>query len=174
VLSKYYFSLGYTRLDIAQAFGPLSLAAALAGAASGGFLVVRFGTGRTLLLSGVFQTAVLLLYPALTFLPHAQSMLVLVSMVESFANNVAEAGFLTYLSGLCNRENTATQYALLSSLPALALRTLGGLSGFLAAGLGYLHYFIASTVAALPAMALMLVILWKYPPKEGDEKRSLF
>jgi PAT family beta-lactamase induction signal transducer AmpG len=169
VLSKYYFSLGYTRLDIAQAFGPFSLAATLAGAAAGGWMVVRFGTGRTLLLSGVFQTAVLLVYPALTFLPHAQAMLVLVSMVESFASTFAEAGFLTYLSGLCNREYTATQYALLSSLPALALRTIGGFSGFLAADLGYLHYFIASTCAALPAMALMLVILRYYPPKEGKE-----
>ncbi len=172
VLSKYYFSLGYNRLDISQAFGPLSLVAALAGAAAGGWMVVRFGTGRTLLLSGVFQTAVLLLYPALTFLPHMQAMLVLVSMVESFANNFSEAGFLTYLSGLCNHENTATQYALLSSMPALALRTIGGLSGFLAADLGYLHYFYASTIAALPAMALMLVILRYYPPKEGKEERA--
>jgi len=174
VLSKYYFSLGYTRQDIAQAIGPLSLAATLAGAALGGAMVARYGTGRTLLLTGVFQTAVLLMYPALTFLPHARVMLVLVSMVESFATTFAYAGFLTYLSSLCNKEYTATQYALLSSLPAVALHTIGGLSGFLAADLGYLHYFYASAFAALPAMALMLVILRHYPPKEGKEEGSLF
>ncbi len=173
VLSKYYFSLGYDRAAIAQAIGPLSLAATLAGAALGGWMVARIGTGRTLLISGVLQTVVLLMYPALTFLPRAPHVLVAVSMVESFAVTFASAGFLTYLSGLCNREFTATQYALLSSLPAVALHTVGGLSGFLAADLGYLRYFLVSTVAALPAMGLMVVILRRYPPQEGS-KRSLF
>ena len=36
------------------------------------------------------------------------------------------------LSGLCSVAFTATQYALLTSLAAIALRTVGGLSGFLA------------------------------------------
>ena len=86
------------------------------------------------------------------------------------AGALAYAGFLTYLSGLCNPEYTATQYALLSSLSPLALHTIGGLSGVMAASLGFIPFFIATSFAALPAMALMLVILKFYPP--GERRRA--
>ena len=42
---------------------------------------------------------------------------------EAFAQGMADAAFITYLSGLCSREFTATHYALLSSLAAIAVHT---------------------------------------------------
>jgi PAT family beta-lactamase induction signal transducer AmpG len=106
------------------------------------------------------------MYPALGFFPGHRAMLVATSMLESYAEGFADAAFLTYLSGLCNKQFTATQYALLSSLAPLALRTIGGLSGFMAAAMGFVPFFVMSAFAALPAMALMLVILRYYPPEE--------
>jgi PAT family beta-lactamase induction signal transducer AmpG len=94
-------------------------------------------------------------------------MLVATSALESFAEGFADAAFLTYLSGLCAPEYTATQYALLSSLAPLALRTIGGLSGFMAQAMGFVPFFVMSAFAALPAMALMLLILRFYPPEDG-------
>ncbi len=164
MLAPYYTYLGFNRAMIAVANGPVSLAATLAGTASGGWLVARIGTGRALLLTGAFQTAALLMYPALGLFPHQPHMLVATSALESFAEGFADAAFLTYLSGLCNTAFTATQYALLSSLAPLALRTLGGLSGFIAAATGFIPFFILTAFAALPAMALMLLILKRYPP----------
>jgi PAT family beta-lactamase induction signal transducer AmpG len=166
MLAPYYTSLGFNRAAIAVANGPVSLLATLAGAALGGVLVARLGVGRALLVTALFQTAALLMYPALGLFPGHPTMLVATSVVESFAGALAYAGFLTYLSGLCNPEYTATQYALLSSLSPLALHTVGGLSGVMAAGLGFIPFFIASSFAALPALALMLVILKFYPPGE--------
>jgi PAT family beta-lactamase induction signal transducer AmpG len=46
------------------------------------------------------------------------------------------------------------------------LRTIGGLSGFMASAMGFVPFFVMSAFAALPAMALMLVILRFYPPEE--------
>lgn len=170
MLAPYYTWLGFNRVAIAIANGPISLAATLAGTALGGWLVARIGVGRALLATGVFQTAALLMYPALGLFPHQPHMLVATSALESFAEGFADAAFLTYLSGLCNREFTATQYALLSSLAPLALRTLGGASGFIAEATGFIPFFIISAFAALPAMALMLVILKFYPP---DSRRAV-
>jgi PAT family beta-lactamase induction signal transducer AmpG len=124
-----------------------------------------------LLLTGLFQTAALLMYPALGLFAHQPHMLVATSALESFAEGFADAAFLTYLSGLCNTAFTATQYALLSSLAPLALRTIGGLSGFIAAATGFIPFFIITSFAALPAMALMLVILKFYPPP--DTRRTV-
>jgi PAT family beta-lactamase induction signal transducer AmpG len=172
MLPPYYTSLGFNRVAIAIANGPFALAATLAGAALGGWLVGRLGVGRALLVTAFFQTAALLMYPALGLFPGQPHMLLATSILESFAEGFADAAFLTYLSGLCNPEFTATQYALLSSLAPLALRTIGGLSGVMAAAMGFIPFFILSAFAALPAMALMLVILRFYPPAETRRRAA--
>ncbi len=166
MLAPYYTSLGFDRVAIAIASGPISLAATLLGAALGGLLVARIGVGKALLVTAFFQTAALLMYPALGLFPGHRGMLIATSVLESYAEGFADAAFLTYLSGLCNQAFTATQYALLSSLAPLALRTIGGLSGFMAAAMGFIPFFGLSAFAALPAMGLMLVILRYYPPED--------
>jgi PAT family beta-lactamase induction signal transducer AmpG len=166
MLAPYYTSLGFNRAMIALANGPISLAATLLGAALGGLLVARIGVGKALLITAFFQTAALLMYPALGLFPGQAHMLVATSVLESYAEGFADAAFLTYLSGLCNKQFTATQYALLSSLAPLALRTIGGLSGFIAFTIGFIPFFIMSAFAALPAMILMLIILKFYPPAD--------
>jgi PAT family beta-lactamase induction signal transducer AmpG len=170
MLAPYYTFLGFNRAAIAIANGPIALAATLAGAALGGLLVARIGVGRALLITGLFQTSALLMYPLLGLFPGQPHMLVLTSVLESYAEGFADAAFLTYLSGLCNKEFTATQYALLSSLAPIALRTLGGLSGILAAEMGFVHFFILTTFAALPAMGLMIYILRVYPPADTRQR----
>jgi PAT family beta-lactamase induction signal transducer AmpG len=165
MLAPYYTHLGFNRAVIALATGPVSLAAVLLGAALGGLLVARIGVGRALLATGAFQTLALVMYPLLGLYPHAPHILVATSALESFADGISDAAFITYLSGLCARQYTATQYALLSSLAALALRTVGGFSGYLAAAFGWIPFYALTTLAALPAMAVMLVILRRYPPE---------
>jgi PAT family beta-lactamase induction signal transducer AmpG len=95
--------------------------------------------------------------------------------VENFTDGLADAAFLTWLSALTSRSFTATQYALLSSLAAFPLRTLGASSGWLAEALGWPGFFLLTTAAALPAMGIMLYLLWRLPaetPGRPDETRS--
>ncbi|HQT63099.1 MAG: MFS transporter [Acidocella sp. 20-57-95] len=166
MLAPYYTSLGFNRAVIAVANGPISLVATLLGTALGGWLVTRIGVGKALLLTTLFQTLALLMYPALGLFPGQPHMLVVTSVLESFAEGFQDATFLTYMSGLCNRQFTATQYALLSSLAPLALRTIGGLSGFMAQAMGFIPFFIMTSFAALPALLLLLVILRFFPPED--------
>ena len=44
------------------------------------------------------------------------------------------------------------------------LRTLGASSGALAEALGWTGFFLMTTAAALPAMGIMLFLLWRLPP----------
>jgi len=86
---------------------------------------------------------------------------------EAFAQGMADAAFITYLSGLCSRAFTATHYALLSSLSSIAIHTIGGASGALAAQVGWVAFYALCMFAALPSMGLMLVLLRRYPPEES-------
>jgi len=161
MLAPYYHYLGYNRAAIAIANGPYSLAATLAGAAFGGYLVAKLGTRRALLCTGLIQTVSLLLYPVLGLFPGHPALLVVIAMTEAFVETFAYAAFLSYLSGLCSKEYTAAQYALLSSLSPLALHTVGGLSGYMAAAMGFIPFYMFAALAAVPAMVVMVIILRK-------------
>ena len=131
--APFYRSLGFDRAAVALATGFPSLAATFAGTALGGWLVARSGSAARCISTGWAQTASMALYFALADSAGDVTMLLTKVVTEAFAEGMADAAFITYLSGLCSIAFTATQYALLSSLAAVALRTVGGLSGFLAA-----------------------------------------
>jgi PAT family beta-lactamase induction signal transducer AmpG len=163
--AAFYRSLGFDR-DAIAAIGPFSLVATLAGITLGGWLVARIGVGRALLVTGWAQTAAMAMYVALAYSAGAHLVLYGTVATEAFAQGMADAAFLTYLSGLCARQFTATQYALLSSVPAFAIHTLGGVSGILASAMGWATFYVMCMFAALPAMALMLFLLRRHPPVE--------
>ena len=91
-------------------------------------------------------------------------LLVLKVLGEGFAEAMADAAFLTFLSSLCAPGYSATQYALLSSAAALPLRTLGSLSGVLAQGLGWVPFYAVTIFAALPAMLIMVLLVRRPEP----------
>ena len=162
--TPFYRALGFTREDVATVATVFGLAMTLAGALAGGWLVSRIGTARALVLTGVGQMLSNLMYVALAHAGHSMPMLYAQVGVENFTDGLADAAFLTYLSTLINIRFTATQYALLSSLAALPLRTLGASGGWLAQWLGWPDFFLLTTVAALPAMAIMIFLLRRLPP----------
>ncbi|MBV8093367.1 MAG: MFS transporter [Acetobacteraceae bacterium] len=164
--APFYHDLGFDRASIAVANGPYSLGATFVGTALGGWLVARLGVGRALLGTGIIQTLAMAMYVLLAYSAGERHVLFLTVVAEAFAEGMADAAFITYLSGLCSVAYTATQYALLSSLAAVALRTVGGLSGFLAQAVGWKAFYSITMFAAVPAMVIMLRILRRYPPAE--------
>ncbi|MBX6743586.1 MAG: AmpG family muropeptide MFS transporter [Acetobacteraceae bacterium] len=164
--APFYRSLGFSRTEVAAVGSVFGLFATLGGALVGGWLVARLGTARALVLTGLGQMLSNLMYVALAHAGHDMPMLWAQVGVENFTDGLADAAFVTYLSGLTSRAFTATQYALLSSLAAVPLRTLGASSGWLAERLGWPDFFLLTTAAALPAMAIMLWLLRRLPPEE--------
>lgn len=162
--APFYRELGFSRLEVASVSSVFGLFATLLGALAGGWLVARIGTGRALVLTGLVQMLSNLMYVALYFGGHDIRWLFAQVGVENFTDGLADAAFVTYLSALTSRAFTATQYALLSSLAAVPLRTLGASSGWFAEALGWPLFFLMTTAAALPAMGIMLWLLRHLPP----------
>jgi len=84
--------------------------------------------------------------------------------VDNFAQGFAGPVLVAFMSGLVNRQFTATQYALLSALANLPGKLMGGLSGFLVKDSGYAALFIVSTVSIVPTLVL-LGLLWRKMPR---------
>ena len=164
--APFYRELGFSRTEVAAVGSIFGLFATLGGALAGGWLVARIGTARALVLTGLGQMLSNLMYVALANTGYSLPMLWAQVGVENVTDGLADAAFVTYLSGLTSRAFTATQYALLSSLAAVPLRTLGASSGWLAQSLGWAPFFLLTTFAALPAMSIMLWLLRRLPPEE--------
>jgi PAT family beta-lactamase induction signal transducer AmpG len=157
--TPFYNSLGYDRVQISNAIGIPGIAASLCGFAVGGWLVARIGVGRALIATGFVQMASMGLYFALAYSGGDPVILIAKVMLENFAETMADAAFLSFLSSLCAPGYSATQYALLSSLAVIPLRTVGGLSGFLAQAMGWIPFYGLTIFAAVPAMLIMLVLV---------------
>jgi len=166
LLAPFYRALGFDRGAVAAATSVPSLLATIVGIGVGGWLVARIGIARALIATGFVQTALMLLYVLLSLSPGNERLLFATVMTEAFTHAMATSAFLAYISTLTSVEHTATQFALLTSLAPLAGSLVGGASGNLAASIGWTGYFGIATLAALPAMLLMLFILRRYPPAD--------
>jgi len=172
MVPPFYRELGFTREQVAAVSSGFGLVATLLGYAAGGFLVVRIGIGRALVLTGLGQMLSNLMYVALAEFEPTLGLLWAQVGIEAFTDGLADAAYLGYLSSLTSRAFTATQYALLSSLASLPLRTLSATSGWMAEGLGWSWFFVGTTAAALPAMAIMLVLLRRFPPDQASVREE--
>jgi MFS transporter, PAT family, beta-lactamase induction signal transducer AmpG len=154
-----YVTLGFTKIELANIAKAYGFAASLAGLALGGVVVLRLGIMRALLVCGVLQMLSNLMYALQVLAGHNLLALALTIGVENLTGGMGSAAFVAYLSGLCNVAFTATQYALLSSLAAVGRTTLSASGGALADAFGWTPFFLLSTAACLPGLALLLWIM---------------
>jgi PAT family beta-lactamase induction signal transducer AmpG len=159
-----YVSLGFSKIEVATISKIFGVAATLAGVAAGGVFVARFGVFRALLVCGALQATSNLMYALLTWAGHDITILTISIGAENLTGGMASAAFVAYLSQLCSREFTATQYALLSSLATVGLNVLAASGGWLAQALGWIPFFVVSTALCVPALLLLLWIMHRAAP----------
>lgn len=152
--APFYRSLGFDSAQVGAANFAPSLLGTFGGAALGGWLVARVGARRAVLLAGTVQAASLGLYLALGAAPTVAMLFVKVGG-EYFAAGAANTAFLAFVSTLCSREYSASQYALLSSLAAVAFHVLATGAGYGAEALGWMPFFAGCIILSLPALAIL-------------------
>ena len=154
-----YVELGFTKVEVATIAKVYGVIATLVGVALGGVFVARMGVFRALLISGAMQALSNLLYAVQFWAGHDTGMLALTIAAENVTGGMASAAFVAYLSLLCSREFTATQYALLSSMATVGLNVLAASGGALAETLGWIPFFVLATLFCLPSLVLLLWIM---------------
>ena len=159
VMGPFYRDMGFSKTDIGAITKIYGVWIGIAGAFVGGAAVARWGAWRTLGVAIVLESISNLLY---LLLPHHQGQLWSLSVAitgQNFAEGLLGPPTVAFLSLLVNRQHTATQYALLSSLVNLPGKLLGFFAGGIVMALGYAGYFVITVFAMLPAMALY-ALLW--------------
>jgi MFS transporter, PAT family, beta-lactamase induction signal transducer AmpG len=162
--TPFLLELGFTKTTIGTIRVGMGMVASILGALSGGAILSQIGINRSLWLFGGLQTLSNLAYWGLAQLGQNYTAMVLTINVENFCGGLGTAGFLAFLMSLCNRQFSATQYALLSSLVAVSRDILTAPSGKIAESLGWPGFFLFTVAAALPGL-LLLPLFAPWNPK---------
>ncbi len=159
IMSPFYLDMGFTKTQIGAITKFYGVWIGIAGVFVGGAAVARWGAHRPLLAAVVLCAACNLLY--LWLIPNPGNLLVLTAVIsgENFMLGVLGTTAVAFLSSLVNREHTATQYALLSSMVNLPGKVLGLFAGGIVEATSYGTYFVIATLAVAPAAALFLWLL---------------
>ena len=160
-----YISLGFSLQEIAAVSKLVGFFATVAGALIGGVVTARFGFRGSLVLCGVLQSAGNLFYVLQAVGGHRLGYLALCVTAENVTGAMAGTAFIGYLSSLCSPAFTATQYALLSSLASVGRTMVASSGGVLAEKLGWVRFFLLTTVVTVPALILLLWI----GPRQSQE-----
>ncbi|NYE30661.1 PAT family beta-lactamase induction signal transducer AmpG [Rhodanobacter sp. K2T2] len=161
VMSPFYRDMGFSKTEIGSITKIYGIWIGIVGVFLGGAAVARWGAWRSLGVTVVLCGCSNLLYLAL--IAHPGNLLVLTMVIsgENLTLGMLGPPTVAFLSSLVNREHTATQYALLSSMVNLPGKVLGFFAGGIAAATGYGEYFVITVLSIIPA-TLLFFYLWPW------------
>jgi PAT family beta-lactamase induction signal transducer AmpG len=171
VAMPFYKELGFTLKEIAGIIKIFGLAATITGSYIGGLIMYRYGNIKGLIFCGVAQSITNLAFIWLNHKGHDTNALIIAITIENVASGMGDAALVGYLSYLCNKQFSATQYALLSSASGLCSHSIVGFGGSLVKVIGWDYYFLMTVLLALPGIILFLYL--KEKTNNPDKKNTI-
>lgn len=147
--------LHFTLIEVGSISKIVGLVAVLLGSVVGGALSPRLGLYRALMIFGFLQAFSNLSFALLAAV--GKNMLLMGSsiFVENFCSGLSSVAFIVFLSELCNRRYTATQYALFSATASFGRVYAGPFAAMLVKHIGWVDFYIVSFIIGLPCLLLL-------------------
>ncbi|MCG8613069.1 MAG: MFS transporter, partial [Pseudomonadales bacterium] len=184
--TPFYIDLGFELTEIGIVAKNAALWPAIIGGILGGLLMVKIGINKALWLFGLVQIITILGFVALAEAGNNLVYLAIVLALEYLGVGLGTTAFVAFIARSTHRDFTATQLALFTALAALPRTFANALTGFLVegvnpetnphlhtffsalglpdGGLGWTHFYILCTIAAIPGMLLLFrVAPWSAP-----------
>ena len=159
----FYKEIGFTKSDIGIFSKGLGWITTILFTLIGGFLTVKIGLVRSIIIAGIFMAITNLLFSILFWTGKNYFIFSIAVILDDLAAAFATVAFVAFISVLVNRQYTATQYALLASIGTLGRTTLASSSGSL---VDYLNgdwglFFIITCLMVVPSLILIFFLQGK-------------
>jgi len=151
----FYLELGFTNTEIGAIAKVVGVAALLFGVFVGGVVTLRLKLYRAMFVIGLLQAASTACYVLLAYAGYDRTWLTTVIAFENMTVGMGTSALLAFMAALTNKQFTATQFALLSTLATIPRSLLSAPSGFMAEALGWPQFYIACTLLAIPGLLLL-------------------
>jgi MFS transporter, PAT family, beta-lactamase induction signal transducer AmpG len=173
--------MGFEAIEVGLASKTIGLLTTIVGAMLGGFIMMYVRLSSALFVFGLLQLvsnlgyymlaelgkgawgtveipAFNLLIAKLTEPTHMDLLLLSVMGAENLSGGMGTAALLAFLMGLCNKQFSATHFALLSAIASIARVFVGPFSGVIAEQIGWHGFFLISMVLAAPGVWLIFMM----------------
>jgi PAT family beta-lactamase induction signal transducer AmpG len=153
----FYKEVGFSNSDIAAYSKLGSWLVTIVFSLISGWFTIRYGIVRGLLIAGVAMASSNLMFAIMALAGPIKWVFAITIIVDGFTSAWSNVAFVAFLSSLCDRAYTATQYALLASLGTLGRTLFASSSGQMVDGLGgnWAMFFSITAVMVLPALWLL-------------------
>jgi PAT family beta-lactamase induction signal transducer AmpG len=152
--------LGFSKDEIAIYDVGVGFWALLVGIFVGGILYARLGLKRSVLVSLWLMAVSNLSFAGLAASGHSNLAMAGAIGFENFSSGVGGVCLVAYFSALCDLRFTAAQYALISAAASVVGRlATGTTAGAMIEGIGYVNFYLLTTVAALPGIAIFWLMM---------------
>ena len=147
--------LGFSNDEIALYDIGVGFWALIVGVFVGGVIYARLGLKRSVLIALVLMAISNLSFAVLAAAGHSNIGMAGAIGFENFASGYGGVVVVAYFSALCDLRFTAAQYALISAGASIVGRFLTGTTaGALIEAMGYVNFYLLTTIAALPGIVL--------------------
>ncbi len=152
--------LGYTNDEIAIWDVGVGFWAYLIGIFIGGVAFTKLGLKRSVLIALVLMAFSNLSFAGLAASGHSNLAMAGAIGFENMASGFGGVVVVAYFSALCDLRFTGAQYALISAGASVVGRFLTGTTaGGLIESLGYVYFYLLTTVAALPGILIFWIMM---------------
>jgi PAT family beta-lactamase induction signal transducer AmpG len=152
----FLIDMGYTADHRGLALATVGVGATIVGAFLGGWVTTLAGLGHALWVFGFLQLFSNVGYFLLSVLggPHLPAMYAATGF-ELLTSGMGTGAFSVLLIRMTQREFSATQYALFSSLFAVPRVVAGPITGFAVDAMGWPTFFLATMVVGVPGLLML-------------------
>ena len=156
----FYKEIGFSNSDIATYSKLLNWWVTIVFSLLGGLVNIRYGIYRGLMIAGVAMAASNLLLALIAQTGPSTSLLAITVIVDGFTGAWSTVAMVAFISLLCNRAFSATQYALMASLSVAGRTLVASSSGFVVDSLegNWSLFFILTAVMVIPSLCFLYSI----------------
>ncbi len=159
LLNPFYDDMEFTKIEIANVMKLYGMIAAILGGIVGGLVISKIGLKKGLFYFGILQCLSTLLFSLQAIYGHNMPLFITVVTVENFVSGLATTALVAYISSLCNKAYTATQYALLSSVVGISRDIFSASSGIVATTVGWKLFFVISALMSIPSLFIISLLI---------------
>ena len=164
----FYKEVGFSNSDIATYSKLLNWWVTIVFSLLGGLVNIRYGIYRGLMIAGVAMAASNLLFALIAQTGPSTSLLAITVIVDGFTGAWSTVAMVAFISLLCNRAFSATQYALMASLSVAGRTLVASSSGIVVDSLNgnWSLFFIMTAVMVIPSLCFLYSI--RHPIKRVE------
>ena len=156
----FYKEVGFSNTDIATYSKLLNWWVTIVFSLLGGIVNIRFGIYRGLMVAGIAMAASNLLFAVIAQTGPSTSLLAITVIVDGFTGAWSTVAMVAFISLLCNRAFSATQYALMASLSVAGRTLVASSSGFFVDAMdgNWSLFFILTALMVIPSLGFLYSI----------------